>query len=109
MDHSTINKILIRPVVTEKATHLKDNKKRNGEPLNQYVFEVAPKENKIRIRKAVESLYKVKVISVRTVNIEGKKMVRFTRAGRTEGRTRNWKKAIVTVAKDQTIEFVEGV
>ncbi len=109
MDQSTINRILIRPVITEKATHLKDNKKRNGELLNQYVFEVAPKENKIRIRKAIESLYNIKVLSVRTIRVEGKRTVRFTKNGRTEGRTRNWKKAIVTVEKDKTIEFVEGV
>lgn len=109
MDSAKIKNILVRPIITEKATHLKDRKKRNGEPLNQYVFEVMKDANKIEIKKAIEKKYNVKVLTVRTLHIAGKHTVRFTRQGRAEGRARSWKKAFVTVAKDQTIEFVEGV
>ncbi len=108
MEHSKLNQVLKLPVITEKMTGLKDRKKRNGEPLNQYAFEVTRDANKIEIKKAVEKKFNVKVISVRTVNVGGKRRVRWTRHGRTEGRSPDRKKAIVTLAKDNKIEFVEG-
>ncbi len=109
MDNSIINKILKRPIVTEKMTIMKDKKKRNGEPLNQYAFEVSKDANKIDIKAAIEKKFNVKVDSVRTSHVSGKSRVRYTRAGVNYGQTRSWKKAVVTLAKDNKIEFVEGV
>jgi large subunit ribosomal protein L23 len=108
MDNSRINQILKRPLITEKVSLLKDKKKRNGEPLNQYAFEISKDANKIDVKHAIEKKFSVKVLSVRTINVLGKSRMRMTRAGRTEGKSRDWKKAIVTLAKDDKIEFVEG-
>lgn len=102
------NTILRRPLITEKITVLKDRKKRNGDPLNQYAFEVSSSANKIQIRAAVEKKFNVKVDSIRTLSVKGKNRARYTKTGVNYGRTRSWKKAIVTLAKDNKIEFVEG-
>ena len=83
-------------VLTEKATLL-------GEKLNQYVFRVAPRANKIQIKQAVETLFKKKVVSVNTCNYAGKKK-RERRAD--YGRKPHWKKAIVTLQEGEKIEFV---
>ena len=108
MDHTRINRILKRPLVTEKMTILQDKKKRNGEPLNQYAFVVNTDANKMELKKAIELKFKVKVESIRTLTVKGKNVSRMTRAGLTKGRRSDWKKAIVTLAKDNKIEFVEG-
>lgn len=108
MNISQINKILVRPVITEKATNLQDKKKRNGEILNQYTFYVNPKANKTEIKKAVEKHFNVKVTSVRTLNLEGKTSLRYTKRGFSSGKRADRKKAIVTLAKDNKIELVEG-
>ncbi|MBX7151143.1 50S ribosomal protein L23 [bacterium] len=108
MDNTRVNQILRRPVITEKMTILKDKKKRNGEILNQYAFEVSKDANKMEIKQAIEKKFNVKVDSVRTINVMGKAKIRWTKAGRTEGKSRDWKKAVVTLAKDNKIEFVEG-
>lgn len=89
--------VIKRPVITEKGTKLKEN-------FNQYAFEVYPHVNKIEIRKAVESLFNVKVTRVRTINTLGKEV----RVGRNRGRRPDWKKAIVTLAAGNKIEFFEG-
>ncbi len=89
--------VLSRPVITEKATLLK-------EAANQYVFRVPRSANKLEIRRAIEVLFKVKVIGLQTLNVRG----RQKRLGRFEGRTAAWKKAIVTLAPGQSIEVVEG-
>jgi large subunit ribosomal protein L23 len=86
-----------RPVVTEKSSLIK-------EASNQYVFEVATYANKIEIAKAVERLFKVKVISVRVMNIEGKKR----RLGRSVGKKPDWRKAIVKLSPKDKISFFEG-
>ncbi|MEI8182769.1 MAG: 50S ribosomal protein L23 [Desulfomonile sp.] len=91
-------KIIRRPIVTEKGTVLKDEN-------NQLIFEVDPESNKSEIRKAVEKLFKVKVLSVRTQNRSGKRK----RLGRTAGRRRNWKKAIVSLREGDRVDFFEGV
>jgi large subunit ribosomal protein L23 len=90
--------IVRRPVVTEKSSDLKDE-------FNQLVFEVDPRSNKCEIRKAVEKLFKVKVLEVRTQNRIGKpkKMGRFL------GRRKHWKKAIVTLKEGHRVDFFEGV
>ena len=89
------NEILIRPIITEKAT--------NFSAFGKYLFEVSPKANKVAIKKAIESLYKVVPINVNTIKVKGKKI----RYGKSQGRTKNWKKAIITLKKGQKIEFAE--
>ncbi len=90
--------VIKRPLVTEKSTVARDE-------ANKYIFEVDRRANKIEIEKAVEKLFKVKVLSVRTFNILGKKK----RMGRIVGRKSDWKKAVVTLAPGQTIEVFEKV
>ncbi len=95
-----MNRIIKKPILTEKMTTL-------GEK-GQYAFEVEIGSNKIEIAKAVERRFSVTVTSVRTINYRGKNKVHFTRKGRFEGKRSAWKKAIVTLAKGQTIELLEG-
>jgi len=90
--------ILKRPLLTEKST-------RAQELLNQVAFEVEPSANKMQIKQAVESRFEVKVTGVRTMNFKGK----LKRMGRFQGRRSSWKKAIVTLAEGQKIEFFENV
>ena len=92
------HKIIRRPLITEKSTLQK-------EIHNQLAFEVDRRANKIEIRKAVEKIFKVEVLDVRTMNYEGKRK----RLGRTMGRRPHWKKAIVTLQPGEKIEFFEGV
>ena len=89
--------IILRPIITEKSTLVKDTG-------NQYVFEVARSANKIEIRKAVEKLFKVKVMDVHVSNMEGKKK----RLGRYAGKRSNWKKAIVKLSPKDKITIFEG-
>ena len=89
--------IIRRPIVTEKSSSAK-------EASNQYVFEVATSANKIEIAKAVEQLFKVKVLSVRVMNMEGKKR----RLGRFSGKRSDWRKAIVRINPKDKISFFEG-
>lgn len=91
------NKILLYPVVSEKASI--------GESLGKYTFAVALKANKIKVANAVKDLYGVKVDSVRMINVEGKK----ARFGRQSGRRSDRKKAIVTLAKGESINIHSGV
>jgi large subunit ribosomal protein L23 len=88
--------IIVRPIVTEKSSRLMSH--------NKYTFEVLQQANKIEIRKAVEEVFKVKVTSVHTMKMPSKpkKMGRFL------GRSRSWKKAIVTLAPGERIEFFDG-
>ncbi len=92
------HQIIRRPVITEKGTDLKDH-------ANQYVFEVARDANKIEIKRAVESLFRVKVLRVQTLSVKGKEK----RVGRFVGRTPDWKKALATLKEGDSIEFFEGV
>jgi len=86
--------IIKRPVVTEKSVHLQNH-------LNQYTFEVHKDANKTMVREAIESLFKVKVTAITTMNVRPReKRVR----GRFPGLTSAWKKAIVSVADGQKIE-----
>lgn len=86
--------IIKRPLLTEKGTQL-------NEEQNQVLFEVAMDATKIEIRRAVESIYSVKVVAVRTQVTRGK----IKRLGRSEGRRPKMKKAFVTVAEGSTIDF----
>jgi len=73
--------------------------------VNQLIFEVDRRANKILVRNAIESIFKVKVLSVRLMNVKGKER----RVGRNVGRKADWKKAIVRLAPGESIEFFEGV
>lgn len=90
--------ILRRPIITEKSSTLKDEN-------NQIIFEVDSESNKSEIAKAVEKLFKVTVLSVRTQNRIGKRK----RLGRHEGRRKDWKRAIVTLKEGDRVDFFEGV
>jgi len=103
--------IVKRPLLTEKGTRLKDH---GGAPVGtfsedelkpQVLFEVALDANKIEIKQAIEALFSVKVVDVHTQIMRGKDK----RIGRFSGRRPNWKKAIVTLAAGNKIEFFEGV
>ena len=93
--------IIRRPIITEKITLLQEKR--------QYAFEVHPDANKIEIEKAIEKKFNVKVESVRTMRVGAKKRMQLTRAGRFEGRTRTWKKAIVTLKEGNKIDYFENV
>ncbi len=88
--------IILRPVVTEKSMEEK-------ELMNKVAFEVHPKANRQEIKSAVEKLFDVKVLKVNTVSVKGKKR----RMGRVEGKKKDWKKAIVTLAPGHRIELFE--
>ena len=88
--------IIIRPLITEKSTTLMAEGK--------YVFEVAKAANKIEIAKTISQIFNVKVVSVNTVNVEGK----VKRMGRSIGKRSDYKKAIVKLAAGETIEFFEA-
>ena len=103
--------IIKRPLLTEKGTRLKEH---GGAPVGtfgeedlkpQVLFEVALDANKIEIKSAIEALFSVKVVDVHTQIMRGKDK----RIGRFMGRRPNWKKAIVTLAAGNKIEFFEGV
>ncbi len=89
--------ILIRPLITEKATALMAD--------NKYTFVVPLKANKIEIRQAVEQVFKVKVLDVNTIRVMGK----MKRMGKNQGKRPDYKKAIVKLAPGQSIEFFEGL
>lgn len=95
MSHDRIMKVLLAPHVSEKTTRV-------GDQSNQVVFRVLPDANKLEIRKAVELLFDVKVTSVRVANMKGK-LKRFSNS---IGRRKDWKKAYVTLAEGQDIDFM---
>jgi large subunit ribosomal protein L23 len=102
--------VIKRPLLTEKGTFLTESGGRaegdaDAETLSsQILFEVLKDANKIEIRHAVQKLWNVQVLKVRTAIVRGKEK----RLGRFTGRKSNWKKALVTLAPGQTIEFFEG-
>ncbi len=89
------HEILIKPIVTEKTTGLMEE--------NKYTFKVDKKANKLEIKHAVEAIFKVDVVEVKTMNVVGK----MKRMGRTMGMTPGWKKAIVTVKSGQRLPIFE--
>lgn len=90
--------IILGPVDTEKSNIQK-------ETLNQVTFEVAPRANRVEIRKAVESIFDVDVKSVKTLRVKGK----IKRRGRILGKRKDRKKAVVTLMPGSRIKFFEGV
>jgi large subunit ribosomal protein L23 len=93
----TARDIILRPVITEKSMA--------GVREGRYTFAVAPDANKIQIRQAVEEIWGVRVTKVNTMWVRGK----TRRMGRAVGRRPDWKKAVVTLAPGQRIEFFEGL
>jgi len=91
-------RIIKRPLITEKGT-------RQKEQLNQLAFEVDRRANKILVRNTIESIFKVKVLDVKVMNVRGKER----RVGRNVGRRPDWKKAIVRLAPGEKIESFEGI
>jgi len=89
-----IYSVVIRPLVTEKGTF-------QSQAMNAYAFEVAHDANKAQVRLAIEKIYNVKVKEVRTANRKGKPR----RTGRTSGKTRQWKKAVVVLEDEYRIDL----
>lgn len=90
-------RILVKPLITEKASHMG--------AINKYFFAVSNKANKIEITEAVFETYGIKPTAVNIINLLGKQK----RSGRISGKRKDWKKAIVTLPKGQTINLYEGV
>jgi large subunit ribosomal protein L23 len=94
--------ILIKPIITEKMTAL-------GEKLKRYGFVVDKSANKLQIKKAVEEMYNVDVQEVNTMRYSGKSKSRFTKTGLISGKTNAYKKAIITIAEGETIDFYSNI
>ena len=94
--------IQIIPIVSEKANAI-------SEKNNRFSFKVSPEANKYQIRDLIEELYDVKVVEIKTMNYDGKKKQRYTRTGIQRGKTAAFKKAIVTLAEGQTIDFYSNL
>ena len=94
--------ILIKPIVTEKLTT-------QTEDLNRYGFVVHKKANKLQIKEAVEKSYNVSVVSVNTMRYGGKRTTRYTRSGLLSGKTKSYKKAIITLAEGEVIDFYSNI
>ena len=97
MNFERLHQIILAPVISEKATRV-------AEKRNQAVFKVLRDAQKPEIKEAVEKLFKVKVTSVATLNVKGK----IKRFGQSVGKRSDWKKAYVTLAEGQEIDFVGG-
>ena len=94
--------IMIKPIVTEKATKL-------TEQLNRYTFRVSLNANKYQIKSLVEQLYGVKVVNVNTLVVRGKNKSRWTKSGLLRGKTSAYKKAYITVGEGETIDFYSNI
>ena len=90
-------RVLVKPLVTEKATNLGAH--------NKYAFVVSLKANKISVAKAIEDTYGVKPLKVNIANVSGKKVAR----GKIRGQRKDWRKAVVTLPQGKTIKIYEGV
>ncbi len=95
MNSERITKVILGPVVAEKASRV-------AEDNNQVVLKVLPNANKTEIKQAVETLFDVKVAAVTTTNVKGK----VKRTGRTMGKRSDWKKAYVTLADGADLNFL---
>lgn len=95
--------VLIKPILTEKQTAISDKFP------NRYGFRVAPSANKAEIKKAVEEMYGVTVVSVNTMNYAGKKKSRYTKSGAITGKTPAFKKAIITLKEGEVIDLFSNI
>ncbi|HOI26224.1 MAG: 50S ribosomal protein L23 [Paludibacteraceae bacterium] len=94
--------IIIKPIVTEKMTGL-------GEKFSRYGFRVSQDANKLEIKKAISEMYNVTVVSVNTMNVEGKNKSRYTKAGVINGKKPSYKKAFVTLKEGDVIDFYSNI
>lgn len=94
--------ILIKPIITEKATA-------DSELNNRYSFVVSNKANKIEIKDAVESAYGVSVTKIRTINVRPDRKTKYTKSGMITGKTSAYKKALVQVAEGETIDLYSNL
>jgi large subunit ribosomal protein L23 len=94
--------IIKKPVITEKMTAI-------SEKLNRYAFIVDVRANKLQIKQAVQELYGVQVAAVNTMRYDGKLKSRYTKTGVVQGQRDAFKKAIVTLAKGETIDFFSNI
>ena len=94
--------ILIKPIITEKATA-------DSELNNRYTFLVDVKSNKVEIKKAVESYYDVNVLKVRTLNYGPERKTKYTKTGIQQGKTNALKKAIVQLSEGDVIDFYNNL
>ena len=114
--------IIIKPLISEKMTRIteasaepkltriqRDKQKPAPMAHNRYGFIVDKRANKIEIKKEIEAFYNVKVLDVNTMNYSGKRKSRYTKAGFLTGRTNAFKKAIVTLAPGNTIDFFASI
>lgn len=96
-DTQNAYKVLVKPLITEKATYLAS--------LGKYCFAVSKDSNKIEIKKAIKALYGVEAKDINIINQKGKRVT----YGRVRGKTKSWKKAIITLKPGDKIELYEGV
>ncbi len=89
--------IIVKPIITEKATSLS--------PFGQYVFEVPVNANRIEVARAIQTIYGVTPIKVNIMNVSGRDVT----YGRSQGRTKNWKKAVITLKEGESITIQDGV
>jgi large subunit ribosomal protein L23 len=94
--------IIVKPIITEKMTAI-------GEKLQHYGFIVDKRANKLQIKAAIKDLYGVEVSTVNTMNYAGKRKSRFTKTGVIAGKTSAFKKAVVTLAEGETIDFFSNI
>jgi large subunit ribosomal protein L23 len=95
--------IIKKPIISEKATKV-------SEKFNRFTFAVDKKANKIEIKKAVEKMYGVSITDIRTMNYGGgKSSVKYTNKGVVEQPSKQWKKAVVTVAAGETIDLFNNL
>ncbi|MBQ0063297.1 MAG: 50S ribosomal protein L23 [Prevotella sp.] len=95
--------IIIKPLVTEKMTGITDKKN------NRFGFIVAPDANKFEIKKEIQKVYNVHVVDVNTMKYAGKRQSRWTKAGLVKGQKPAYKKAVVTLKEDETIDFYSNI
>lgn len=94
--------IIKKPVITEKATMLTEKR-------GAYTFKVDKAANKYQIKKAVEDMYNVSVVSVNTILVKGKTKSRYTKAGLITGKTSEYKKAVVVLKEGDKIDFFSNI
>lgn len=94
--------ILVKPLITEKMSLLSESK-------GQYGFRVALTATKPEIKLEIEKMYNVEVVKIRTLIVAGKRKSRFTKSGVSNGRSSNYKKAIVSLKDGESIDFYENI